>query len=281
MHTWFQNLNDNHPPHRHWLNFRGSVGRTYDKTWFKYELHTGPALRFTMDALQGKTKFSFGIVFFTLYLTIYGVTVPFIPKGDKYSDWGREYGFYWFEWTFWAFFGRDPMSGSSKDPWYYQIVIHPLDLLFGKTKHFENERLKTYSPVLFEFRGKPYQMDEIKITQAYWFKTRIPFGLWHRRVPRMHLDIKKPPGFAGKGENSYDCGDDATYGTCQMYKGPPVHHSRRDEIFEYCLKTYCDDVMKSIKRYGRCSGDEVAKDESGFRYIGQPRDENAACEAPK
>lgn len=267
MYAWFQNLNETGSRLAH---FRGSLGRSWERKWFDYEFTTGPALRLTMSTGSSygrKLSFGFGLIFCTLWLTVYGIRLPFLKPE-------REWGFYWYEWTLWMFCGRDPMSSSSKDPWYYQIVIHPLDILFGRTIHFETEVLKSYSPPRFEFRGKEFQMDGIQICDAYWFRPRIPFALWKRQVQRMHLEIKHPPGYAGKGENSWDCGDDASYGVTCPYKGPKPSWKNRDEVFEFCCRSYCEDVSKSIKRYGRASGDTLPHDEVGFKYLGPKRDPN-------
>jgi hypothetical protein len=278
MHVWFQNLNENR---RQWFAFRGSLGRDWNRKWFKYEISSGPALRFTVDAFEGKTRLAIGMGFFSLYLTIYGLTIPFIRKGERHSSWGREYGFYWHEWILWAFFGRDPMGSSSKDPWYYSIVIHPLDILFGRTVYFETGRQKSHDPIHFEFRGRRYQMDEIQVNDAYWFKPRIPFALYRKKVPRMHLKIERPPGYAGKGENSWDCGDDASYGLTCPYEGPMPSWQNRDAVFERCVRVYCDHVSKSIKRYGRSSGDEAPNDEVAFKYIGRIRQDDGAVAVRK
>lgn len=257
LHTWFQNFDDSH----HWVHFRGSVGRTWERDWFRYEFCTGLALSLSVQGAERGTLFTFGLLFCTLYLTL---PVQWVQ---------RQYGFYVHEWRLCAFFGSRPMESSSKDPWYYRIAWDIPKTLFGRAWHFEDERLTNYEqPILFEYRGKQYQMDKIRITDSYWFRSRIPFGLWRRKIQRMHLDIKDPPKYAGKGENSWDCGDDGSYGTTQPYKGPAPIWTNNDAVFEWCCRKYCEDTSGYIRRYGRASGDDVPPEAIGFKYLGRKRD---------
>jgi hypothetical protein len=144
--------------------------------------------------------------------------------------------------------------------------------VFGKSIYFTKEIMESYRPVEFWFRGKKYQMDEIKIEKCFWFRSRIPFGLYKKERTAMRLDIKKPPGYQGKGENSWDCGDDATYGLSSEYEGPDPTWKNREQVFEWCCKAYCEQVSKSIKRYGRASDDrDMPADKSWFKFIGSIR----------
>jgi hypothetical protein len=261
MYNWFQNLNNN-PNFPRLFHFRGKFGRDYNKTWVSYEFASGPNFHFEMKPYNDCTKFIFGFFFFTMYLTIYNLRIPWIKKG-------RMYGFNIIDWEVWIHIANKPMEIDSRDPWYHTIVIKPLDLLFGKTVYFTKEWMKNYSPVYFYFRGKEYCMDSIKINDSYWFRSRIPFGLYKSHIRGMQLDIKKPPGHAGKGENSWDCGDDAIYGISRPYDGPEASWKNEEAVFKHCCKVYCYEVMKNIRRYGRASDDrELPGKTDLFKYIG-------------
>jgi hypothetical protein len=186
---WFQNLNKNK---RRLFNFRGSLGRSWDHDWFSYQLCSGAALAFEINTHEHKTSFRIGLLFFTIYLSIYGLRIPFLKQDE------RKYGFYWYEKEFWASLGGRTMESSRKDPWYYSIHISPLDLIFGRSIFFEDEILKSHQPIEFEFREKQYQMDSIKIKQSFWFRPRIPFSIYHKKMLRADLEIKNPPGYSGK-----------------------------------------------------------------------------------
>jgi len=80
--------------------------------------------------------------------------------------------------------------------------------------------------------------------------------------------LVKPPMRAGKGENSWDCGDDGTYGLTSPYEGPEVTYMNKEQAFEYCCRRYCEGVSKAIHKYGRGSGDIAPPEEIGFKYLG-------------
>lgn len=264
-HVWFQNLNDN-PRRKRLFHFRGSIGRSWEKLWFRYELCSGPACRLSAGVDDEGTNLSFGLGLFTIYLTI--------PKRIRPLRYGREYGFYIHDWVIRFFFGSKKFESSTKDPWYYNFTVDPLRLLFGKTEHFEKKLIKNHRPVQFSFRGKSYIMEKIHVNRSHWFRTRVPFALYCRKMLRMDLEISKPPMRAGKGENSWDCDDDGSFGMCAPYNGPEPSWKNMDEVFEWCCRYYCESAHKDMKRYGRASGDELPPDEFGFKYLGQPRPEN-------
>jgi hypothetical protein len=261
MYTWFQNLNDNKKRPR-WFHFRGRVGSSYDKNWFKYELSSGPACRFTIEPRKRSTAFTIGFLFFTLYFTIYFNVIPFLKKG-------REYGFYIYDWELWMMMGNRPMESSNKDPWYYRIVIRPKDIIFGKRLHFKSDGLRSYSLRFFKFRGNTYAMDEMTIETRYWMRSRIPYGLYHDKRTGIALEIKEPPMHSGKGTTSYNCGDDGIYGMTVPWEGKKtITYRMHEEVYEYTCKEYCKSCMRDIKRYGRGGGDDLNKEEVGFEYIG-------------
>lgn len=259
MHYWFQNLNEQK---KKLFYFRGSVGSAYDKTWLKYEFCSGFGFGFEFEPSRHKTFFIFKPLLFTLYLTIYGLKIPFIKKG-------REYGFDIRNWEIWAHFGSRPMESSSKDPWYYTIVIRPLDLIFGKTIFFKKEIMSNYHPVKFSFRNKDYTMDKITIEKRFWIRPRIPFSLYSKEWTCMDIEIKNPPMRAGKGENSWDIDDTGTFGLSCEYSGPEPTFKNQQAVFEYCCQKYCEEVSKDIQRYGRSNDDrDLPYNFINFKYLG-------------
>ncbi len=267
MHTWFQNLNENK---RRLFHFRGTIGSNWNKDWFKFELASGRSFSFELFSGANKTSFTIGLFVFTLYLTIYGLKTPFLTKE-------REYGFRIYNWELWAHFGSKRWESNSNDPWYYRIVVRPLDLVFGEEIYFTKEVMKSYSPVEFEFRGKTFQMDSIVIEDRFRFRSRIPFGIYKRVRRSLDLKIEKPPGYRGKGENSWDCDDDASFGISAPYNGPKASWQSQKDVFDYCCQYYCENVSKSIQRYGRVSSDsDLKSDVVGYKYLGFKKDPNCA-----
>lgn len=259
---FFQNLNESG---RHLFHFRGRIGRTWERRErFGYEIASGPAFRLmlTNGDEDRELSLSLGLLFFTVWLRLPGWSLPLLARG-------RQYGFYIHEWEVWAFFGSKIWESSSRDPWYYQIVIRPIDLLFGRTIYFKDEILSSWGPRRFAFRGREFQMDDIKISRQFWFKTRIPFGLYRRELIQMEVKIDKPPMRAGKGENSWDCGDDGSFGLSCRYDGPTPSLANREQVMEWCARKYCENVAKDIKRYGRASDDTAHREAIGFKYLGR------------
>jgi hypothetical protein len=79
--------------------------------------------------------------------------------------------------------------------------------IFGKEMR-EKEVLET-KPIAFEMDGRRY---DGTWTLERWHSER-PFWPWEYRVSyASNIEVPHPPMFSGKGENSWDCGDDAIYG---------------------------------------------------------------------
>lgn len=104
-------------------------------------------------------------------------------------------------WSFWT----DPMSWSSLTPKWRQGSFNFVDFLLGRSKcehHTIEER-----NVLIPMPERAYQATA-KLEQWTWRRPR-----WFAKsFNRVTIDIPKGIPFPGKGENSWDCGDDATYG---------------------------------------------------------------------
>lgn len=101
---------------------------------------------------------------------------------------------------------------SHRDPWWMRGRIgldDVADFLFGKTK---------YSKQVLEERTVKIPMPEgtydatVTIELARWTRARFPWRPLSKQ--RVGSDVKIPQGigFPGKGENSWDCGDDALFG---------------------------------------------------------------------
>lgn len=116
------------------------------------------------------------------------------------------FGFYWFENGLWfELWGDD--NGRYDAPWWRKMFhLDFLDLLLGK---------ETYSKVDIQtFENVVIPMPEST------FLARMTFSESIRKRPRWKTQISKwtdislerAPQFPGKGENSWDCGDDGIYG---------------------------------------------------------------------
>lgn len=265
MHHKIQNLNEDK---KKLFDFRGWFYDKHHRVKINYELCSGPACKLSVDLdhEDGPAfSFIFGLLLFTLYLTI--------PR-PRFWKWGagKQYGFYWMDKECRFFWGEKSMESGHGWYWYFR----PLDLLFGKTVHYnEREMFDNYQPIHFIFRDKEYQLDKVFIQKWFVFRTRIPFGLWHREGVSLDIKIDKPPMHSGKGTTSYNCDDDGTYGMSGPYKGPKITKwNEREKLYQYAVEYYCENAYNDIKRYGRAGGDTVDSKDPSFKFIGFKKDPN-------
>lgn len=122
----------------------------------------------------------------------------------------RETGFYMHSWSLHVFVWADRNSWSRSDPKWKQFSINFPDLVLGRTKH---EAIELIPPrdVLIPLPEGQYKA-RVKLERATWKRARWPW--WPLKRVRDSYDFNIPDGipFPGKGENSWDCGDDGLFG---------------------------------------------------------------------
>jgi hypothetical protein len=125
---------------------------------------------------------------------------------------GREIGWQFFSGTFWLRLWHDPMEsrcGPNGDPWWWEMRVNIPDLLLGRNK---------YSDEVLETREIVVPMPE----GSYTGRCTMKLETWKRprwfakRLVRAHIDMNEGQQipFPGKGEDSWNCGEDATFGLC-------------------------------------------------------------------
>lgn len=136
------------------------------------------------------------------------VYLRFPGKGHEQKRWGMTLS--WNTFQLWR--GSDPdHDDSSKGipPVYFRWRDRLLDLLFGKTV-FLNDRGHEWASKKIEIQmPEGLYIGRARFEKAVWFRPRWPF-----RKLRLTTDVDMPKGipFMGKGENSWDCGDDGLFG---------------------------------------------------------------------
>jgi len=104
-------------------------------------------------------------------------------------------------WRFWC----DPMSWSSTTPKWRDGHINFVDLLLGRSKC--DHRTLEARDVMIPMPEGAYPA-KAELQEWTWRRPR-----WFRKtIKRVQINVEKGIPFPGKGENSWDCGDDATYG---------------------------------------------------------------------
>jgi hypothetical protein len=126
------------------------------------------------------------------------------------------------------------------------------DRLLGKKKYVK-ETLQQ-KDVSIPMDGREY-LGTWELTRETWKRPRWPFRS-HERVGSW-IEVPHPPAFAGKGENSYDCGDDGIFG-CGSGSITPA-----GAVGDYIMR-----VMKARERYG------PASDPDAFSALHKPTAEN-------
>lgn len=109
-----------------------------------------------------------------------------------------------------------------------------LDDVFGRAT-YTNEKIGAPVQAVACFPEGQYTLT-LQREVTTWKRPRWPWPFWRRSVD---ITLEQPPGFQGKGENSYDCGPDAIYGM-----------SSSGHSFEQAVATYVGAVLKKRAKRG-------------------------------
>lgn len=160
--------------------------------------------------------FSIRIPWFGIYLSADDLLPrkwEFYNPGQKYPS-ERQIGVTWHDQALWVDLWRDPSeSWGHGGPSFWKdarsrnrsIAIHPLDLLFGK-QHYSKRELST-ERVDVPMPEGTYPASVV-LFESTWKRPRWPIA---RRLIRAEITPDTPIGEPGKGENGWDCEDDAAY----------------------------------------------------------------------
>jgi hypothetical protein len=124
---------------------------------------------------------------------------------------GRETGIRFFNQAVWWDVWHPSMSWTRGTPRWRHGSWHPLDTFFGRLER-SSETLEEAYNVPVPLPEGTYRAD-VTLSRNTWTRSRWPhwpFGLVVDGAEvKMHEGLALP--IPGKGENAYDCGDDATY----------------------------------------------------------------------
>lgn len=121
----------------------------------------------------------------------------------------REFSLSLREWTLrLEVWGRE-WEYRNRDPWWIRGVSVDLrDLVLGRPKYSTRE-VAAIRPILIPMPEGAYR-GTCAIEEATWKRPRWPA----RRLLRADVKMEEPVPIPGKGENSWDCGEDAIHGMC-------------------------------------------------------------------
>ncbi len=247
MRTDYQDLRSDDRPGRCWSHGRiwlRRAGDWYDKRCGTLQIewtvpcgHCGWSLTLGRGDSGRHIGLTFAVPFLlTLHATLENV-LPMYPFGtdfDRGHD--REIGCYFHNGAFWYHLWVGTMASWSRDypwcRWWRQGSFHSANLL-GKQRH-TLETLKQDIPLQIPMPEGVYHA-VAKLERRTWKRP-----LWFAKT-RMEVNVTVPKGipFQGKGENSWDCGDDGLFG-----------YGVEGTSLEHAIAHGVESVLTSRRRYG-------------------------------
>jgi hypothetical protein len=188
--------------------------------------------KFELDGCESGINWSFAFPPLSLYFGLEGVlSHDWMYKNFKYED--REIYVAIHDWTIWWSFWRDGNGWSSKESKWRVGSFHIDNLFLGKMT-YKRQVLSEHNVMIPMPEGQ--YPATIKLCEDSWSRPR-----WFtKRVRRADVNLQIPIPFPGKGENSWDCGDDAIHGMTTGARN-----------VEDAIAAVVKSVLKSRRRHGR------------------------------
>lgn len=127
----------------------------------------------------------------------------------------RSYQLSWHGGGIWGQWGTNQwgdMEDWSSPPWWRRWHFDPMDFLFGRQKYTARDLDTVVTTVPAPEGAYPAS---IRFFESTWTRPRWPWWPLTRRRDRADIELQKPVPIPGKGENSWDCGEDAIHSlTC-------------------------------------------------------------------
>lgn len=208
---------------RCWLHHGGKPDDSRESTVrFEWALGLRFGAHVDLDPDENEITFNLAPIFGSFYLTFQRDRVtrwllkalPYKVRqyeGKEYRAYEqRETGVYMHAWSLHVFVWADRNSWSRDDPKWKQFSINFPDLVLGRTKHAAVELIPEREVLIPLPEGQYRAL--VKLERDTWKRTRWPW--WPLKRTRESYDFNIPDGipFPGKGENSWDCGDDGLFG---------------------------------------------------------------------
>lgn len=189
---------------RGWLYLNEDGGhqqKTIHVEWYfgKHARHTG--IEVSTDFVnERELTFHIGLWhFFNFYLSL---AHPIFPSWS-YQHGDRQIGLRVFDGALWIDLWRNDDVWDNRNWRTHPIVIHPMDLLFGRTRHTQQSLSITDISITLPEGAYP---GTVELYLSMWKRPRWPFV---KCIKRANIEMEKPIPVPGKGENSWDIDDDA------------------------------------------------------------------------
>ena len=211
------------PAGRAWVYVHDRWERTVQT--FHWEWHFGrkarhTGLEMTLNAVDGDNGIRWMIGLWKLFCLFF--TIERVPKWLRpyriTERWGklsveRCVGVRVFGGAVWIDLWNNPNEGSSTDPWWWQTVIHPLDILLGRER--SSKRILNDGSCAVPMPERDYAA---KAT-LYEITRKRPRWPWVKAYQRVEIETDEPIPLPGKGTTEYNCGDDASYSVSMPCRG--------------------------------------------------------------
>lgn len=165
-----------------------------------------------------------------------------VPKEDQYKG-GMTTSIRVFDWAVWWDVWHTAHEWNSKTPRWRSGSLHFVDAILGRMK-FSSEVLSEHDALVPMPEGA--YPASITLTRDTWTRPKWPRWPFTRAMFRGAAEVKKGIPHPGNGENSWDCGDDATFGISGV----------EARTVEQVVSAYVETVLRSRRRYGGGSGTE-------------------------
>lgn len=168
----------------------------------------------------------------------FGTTTPDGRTGYTHRE-KQEFALLVHDWAVWLTVWGGTMEWRSRDPWWKRGVCwHFVDTLLGERRHTHTILEEQWRTVLVPMPEGCYET-LMRPEVRTWTRPRWPFWPLNIRQEYIEIRIEKGIPFEGKGENSWDCGEDGLFGT-----------SSTSHSYERAIASVVESVLKSRKRYG-------------------------------
>jgi hypothetical protein len=211
---------------RAWLHWKS---RTAHLEWVLGDFRF--SLNLEVGDMEEALKFHIILPLIGLY---FGIQIPFPTAWwtKKYRYDPREISLRIHDWAIWWTFWMNPNSYARRDPKWRRFVFHIDDFFLGRQK-YSKQVLSTHDVKIPMPEGS-YPATVI-LAEATWKRPR-----WFAtRLRTAEVELKKPIPFPGKGENSWDCGEDGLHGLSTSAKN-----------IEEAISKTVQSALRDRRRYG-------------------------------
>lgn len=196
--------------------FEGYLGKRDMACWVEFAPHDDDSIWMHVAV---PFLFSFHISFQDIaYTKWYQWFVKHLtPKGMGECDaaaWPRRIGADVCVDTFHLYLWNNPTYWERGQPWWWDISITPMDVIFGRQQYSTSEKTEHKAFT----KNIPETWYELKIETyvATWRRPRWPWWPMTKHINRAEVTPSRPVPIPGKGENAWDMDEDATHGMTLM-----------------------------------------------------------------